>query len=113
MKRFQQDVIEKQLGYRGRSLEDARGWQAGVTIAEVELLDVRNALLQDKHAACSDVDSLREYAWELRVLRQLKPVAVSGRLNFFPIDTSLIRDRRRSRVLSSSPAQDPQKEGKS
>jgi len=55
----------------------------GVTIAVVELVDVRRATAEDVRGACSEPPA-DWYAWVLRDPRTVKQVAVSGRLGLFP-----------------------------
>jgi len=57
----------------------------GVAVAVVELVNVREATAEDAPRACCDVEVGREFAWELRVVRVLKPFPVKGRLSFFDV----------------------------
>ncbi len=43
------------------------------------------------HDAClGDMPEAKSYAWHLTDVRQIKPIAVKGKLNFFNVDDSLI-----------------------
>jgi hypothetical protein len=69
----------------------ARGHPRGVTLAMVDLLDVRVAQASDVHAAC--VPELRRagFAWLLGNVRPLVHQPVKGQLGIFEVRTGLVR----------------------
>jgi hypothetical protein len=69
----------------------ARGYPRGVTVALVDLLDVRIARPSDAPAACVAACSRAGFAWELGNVRRLAPEPVRGRLGLFELGTGLVR----------------------
>ena len=62
----------------------------GVTIALVDLVEVREATAEDSEAACWTIPA-GVFAWRLVNVRRLEPLAVRGRLNLWAIDDGLVR----------------------
>ena len=63
----------------------------GVTVALVDVVDVRPALAADQRAALGDILP-GEYAWCLERFRPLAPVRVRGRLGLYDVDGALVRE---------------------
>jgi len=61
----------------------------GVTVALVDLVDIREGRRKDKKAAL--VDAVGSFVWELRVIRKLPPIPVKGRLNLYTLHRSITR----------------------
>lgn len=69
----------------------ARGCPRGVTVALVDLLDVRPARPSDARAACVAECARAGFAWELGNVQRLAPEPVRGRLGLFELSTGLVR----------------------
>lgn len=63
----------------------------GVVMCLVDVFDVRPGTVEDAAAACADIEVGKEFSWCVRVIAQLDPVPVKGRLNFWEIDASLLK----------------------
>ncbi|NLT68622.1 MAG: ASCH domain-containing protein [Acidobacteria bacterium] len=61
----------------------------GVTIALVDLFNVREGRRQDKKAAL--VDPTGKYVWEMRMIQKLPAVPVKGRLGFYDLPVGVAR----------------------
>ena len=61
----------------------------GVTVALVELVDIREGQKKDRKAAL--VDPAGRFVWELRVIRKLPPISVKGQLNLYPLPKAVAR----------------------
>ncbi len=66
------------------SLFDRDTLSRGVAIAQVELLDVRRATVEDARASCC-VDPTGHFAWVLSSPQRIKPRRVKGQLSLFEV----------------------------
>lgn len=67
------------------------GAPRGVTLCLVEIVGCRLAIAEDEAAACAPPAVGADYAWTMRVIRQLEPAPVSGYLSFWTIADALVR----------------------
>ena len=71
----------------------------GFALCVVDLYDIRPMTTANLKAACVDKDAneqeiqsaLQEFAWHIKVLYEVTPFHVKGRLNLFNIDDGLIK----------------------
>jgi hypothetical protein len=66
--------------------------RGGGAVAVVDLVDCRPWTPSDLAATCDPDDNSGRFVWELRLVRRVTSTRISGRLSFFDVDESLLRE---------------------